>query len=119
MPLLFPADAGVCEDPPSEAALHETSVSLSASDFAEWIEERAGVTLARRLISTLSRFIFCSFVCFLTAPYQVQAPHLVHKMLVLKDVVVFRFPTPRVLYGWILQFDLTLPCDLEWLLAGR
>ncbi len=53
MPLLFPADAGVCEDPPSEAALHGTSVSLSMSDFAEWIEERAGVTLARRL-NTLS-----------------------------------------------------------------
>ncbi len=36
-------------------------------------------------------------------------------MLVLKDVAVFRFP--GVLYGWILQSDLTLPCNSEWLLA--
>ncbi len=33
-------------------------------------------------------------------------------MLVLKDVVVFSFA--GVLYGWILQSDLTLPCDLKW-----
>ncbi len=26
---------------------------------------------------------------------------------------------PRVPYGWTLQSDLTLPCDLEWSLAGR
>ncbi len=53
--------------------------------------------------------------CLLAAPY--QAPNLVHKMLVLKEVEVFSFP--RVLYGWILQSDLTFPCDLEWSLAGR
>ncbi len=57
----------------------------------------------------------CLIVCLLmTAPY--QAPHLVHKMLVWKDIAVLSFP--GVLYGWILQSNLTLPCDLEWLLAG-
>ena len=54
-------------------------------------------------------------VCLLTTPY--QAPHLVDKILVLKDVAVFSFP--GVLYGWILQSDLTLLCDLEWPLDGR
>ncbi len=66
-------------------------------------------------VCTLRLFV-CMFVYLLTAPY--QAPHLVHccKMLVL-DFAVFRLP--GVLYGWILQSDLTLPCDLEWPLAGR
>ncbi len=63
------------------------------------------------MLSISNLFVYC----LLTAPY--QAPHLVHKMLVLKDVVVFKFP--GVLYGWILQSDLTLSCDLEWPLAGR
>ncbi len=62
-----------------------------------------------------SKLFVYLFIYLLTAPY--QAPHLVHKMLVLKDIAVFSFP--GVLYGWILQSDLTLPCDLEWPLAGR
>ena len=44
----------------------------------------------------------------------ISGPHLVHKMLELKDVAVFRLP--GVLYGWILQSDLTLPCDFFYFL---
>ncbi len=60
-------------------------------------------------------FAICLLVCLLTALY--QGPNFVHKMLVLKDVAVFRLP--GVLYGWILQSGLMLPCDLQWPLAER
>ena len=35
----------------------------------------------------------CLFACLLTAPY--QAPHIVLKMLALKDIVVFPVQVPR------------------------
>ncbi len=60
----------------------------------------------------LPYFVVC-LICLLTALY--QAPHLEHKMLVLKDVV-FRFL--GALYSWILQSDLTLPYDLDWPVTG-
>ncbi len=85
-------------------------------------EIQAGPVLARKKPGQ-PRTDYCNnlkqqsllFVCLLTAPY--HAPHLVHKMLVLKDISVFRF-FGVLLYGWILQSDLMLPCYLEWLLAG-
>ncbi len=73
------------------------------------------IQIWRNILPCRTLLQILTVVCLLTAPY--QAPHLVHKMLVLKDVVVFSFP--GVLYGWILKSDLTLPCNLEWPLAGR